>query len=46
MYLMAGAYAGQSVVQSQLGKDVIKVLELKVKEQLEELSNKPEKEKK
>lgn len=46
MYLMAGAYAGQSVVQSQLGQDVIKVLELKVKEQLNELSNKPEKEKK
>ena len=37
MYLMAGAYAGQSVVQSQLGQDVIKVLELKVKEQLKEL---------
>lgn len=37
MYLMAGAYAGQSVVQSQLGQDVIKILELKVKEQLKEL---------
>jgi len=40
MYLMAGAYASQAVVQSEIGKDVIQVLELKIKEQLKELQPK------
>lgn len=40
MYLMAGAYASQAVIQSDLAKDVVSILELKVKEQLKELQTK------
>lgn len=37
MYLMSAAYASQAVIQSDLAKDVVSILELKVKEQLKEL---------
>lgn len=40
MYLMIGAYASQTALQSQLGQDVLQVIELKVKEQIEELKSK------
>ena len=39
MYLMAGAYASQAVAQSDLAKDVVQILEIKVKEQLKDLQS-------
>lgn len=39
MWLMAGSYAAQSVVQSEIGKDVLSIVELKVKKELKELTD-------
>ena len=37
IYLMAGAYATQQVATSEVGKDVVKIVELKVKDYLTDL---------
>ena len=39
MWLMAGGYAAQSAVQSEIGKDVLSIVELKVKKELKELTD-------
>jgi hypothetical protein len=38
LWLMTGAYAAQTAVQSQVGQDVMKIVELKVKKELENLT--------
>jgi hypothetical protein len=38
LWVMTGAYAAQTAVQSQVGQDVMKIVELKVKKELENLT--------
>lgn len=40
MYLMAGAALSQTVVESKIGKEALKIVELKIEEELSKLQNK------
>ena len=40
MWMMAGAYTGQQIVESNIGKQTVELIELKLAEELEVLKNK------
>jgi len=43
MWMMAGAYTGQQIVESNIGKQTVALIELKLAEQLESLKSKAKK---
>lgn len=44
MYMMVGSYAAQKVVESKMAKDVVKIIELKLEEELEKATKSKSKE--
>lgn len=43
MWMMAGAYTGQQIVESNIGKQTVELIELKLAEELESLKSKAKK---